>query len=225
MKPLSNNVYINHGIILLKRCGLFHLENHNPKFPSDIASKCRKKDYHEVWKLLLEESYFCIKLKDYSFFIFYAKSDTNFSLSYYGCPYKFMPIEDYIVEAVGENNFDPSLIYTFQEEYEQALNECKLIKHPVTFRYDYSPELYHPGSHPASHIHIGFDNNIRICCKNILNPLSFIAFAVRQQYTDLWKNIAVKKEFKLFDYAIRNKISDVPNSYFEEQDNLEMHLI
>ena len=71
-----------------------------------------------------------------------------------------MPIEDYIVEAVGENNFDPSLIYTFQEEYEQALNECKLIKHPVIFRYDYSPELYHPGSHPASHIHIGFDNNI-----------------------------------------------------------------
>lgn len=219
------NVNILKGIDLLSKCGLFQLENPYPKVPEDIASKCRKKDYHEVWKILLEESYFRIQLKDYSFFIFAYQSENNLSMSYYGCPYSFMTIENYIVENIGENNYEPSLIYTYREEYEQALNECPPIKAPVTFRYDYSPNLYKSGTHPASHIHIGHENHIRISCRMILSPLSFIAFSLRHQYPDIWKNKALKSEVKLFSHAIRDKINIVSEEYFQQHDDLEMHLV
>ena len=81
-------------------------------------------------------------------------------MSYYGCPFVFTTLENYIIDNYGEE----SLIYIYDpfitDEYEQALNESMQIESPVTFRYDYSPRLYHPGSHPASHLHIGYNNDI-----------------------------------------------------------------
>lgn len=221
---------LNSAIKLLRLSDLIQSENHFPKKPIDIASICREKSYTETWKFLLSESYFRILLKDYSFFMFYyvkndrLKEESSISMSYYGCPYDFITLEDYIVENYGEEylsfKYDPDI----KQEYELELDDSPVLEYPVTFRYDFSPELYESGRHPASHLHIGFENEIRIGCYRILDPLSFTAFVIRQHYPEIWKHTVLKSCVEIFQSSIRNSLPLVSESYFSEHDKLEMYL-
>ncbi len=112
------------------------------------------------------------------------------------------------------------------EEYEQALNNSSELESPVTFRYDYSPELYEIGRHPVSHILIGFNNEIRIGCYMILDPLSFTAFVIHQNYPEIWKNTILESQvdIDIFKSSIREALQRIDNSYLFEHDKLEMYL-
>lgn len=216
---------LNSSIKLLRSSSLFQSENRYPKVPVDIASICREKSYAEIWRFLLSESYFRILLNDYSFFMFnVVNNPLSISMSYYGCPYDFVTLEDYIVESYGEEylplKYDPEI----KEEYELALNDRPALKAPVTFRYDYSPDLYESGRHPASHFHIGFENEIRIGCYRILDPLSFTAFVIRQHYPEIWKHKVLESHINLFKSSIRTSLESVSKPYISEYDKLEMYL-
>ena len=219
---------INSSIALLRKCDLFLKGEYIPRTSiNGIASLLRKKNYAETWRLLLEESCFRILLNDFSFFTFDIdptgiKSDNLVSMSYYGSPYVFVPLESFIIEQYGEEYLifkdDPQLI----EEYEQTLSDSSLIDMPVTFRYKYSPRQYDPGRHPASHLHIGHKNEIRVGCERILNPLSFIAFVIRQQYPQIWSSIVLCSHIRICKASIRDSIPVVPEEYISLQDKLEM---
>jgi len=220
---------INSSILLLRKCNLFLKENRFPKAVLDIASVAKYKNYHEIWRLLLEESVFRILLKDYSLFTFEnhpkeSKSNNLISMSYYECPFKFVDIESYIVGELGEDYLgfkdEPSII----EEYKQSLYESESIESQVTFRYDYAPMDYESGRHPASHMHIGFNSQIRIGCERILNPVSFVAFVIRQQYPDIWKSVVLASCISLCKSSIRDSIPVVLAKFKSASDSLEMYL-
>ena len=214
---------------LLRSCSLLQQENPFPKASSGIVSLCRRKTYVEVWRQLLEESYFNILLRDYSIFILKlgvrgAYDQNNISLSYFGCPFDFVSIEDYIIEEYGEEYLEYQYDAGFQKEYEQVLNDSPPVESPVMFRYDYSPNLYLPARHPASHLHVGFQNEIRMGCKRILDPLSFISFVLRQQYPEIWASEVVAKYQSVFKSSIRDSLPVVPKACFCKSDKLEMYL-
>lgn len=219
----------NSASALLRKCNLFLKDNRYPKPLSGIASLVKKKDYQEIWRLLIEDSFFRILLKDYSFFTFEidpngCSSNNLISMSYYGCPYKFIDIKSYIVQELGEEYVaftdEPSII----EGYQQALYESVSVESPVTFRYDYAPADYDSGRHPASHLHIGHNNQIRVGCERILNPVSFVAFVVRQQYPEIWKSAVLPSHVHLCKGSIRDAIPSVPIKFKTENDRFEMYL-
>lgn len=167
-------------------------------------------------------------LKDYGVFLFSINDDDGsenlISMSYYGNPYEFMTLEDYIVEQHGEEYLffqdDPSIV----EEYQYSLFNSPRLESPVTFRYDFSPGQYASGRHPASHIHVGFSNQIRIGCEKILNPISFVAFVLRQQYPKVWKSRVLKSYISICKKSIRESLPSVPSSFLCHDDRLEMYL-
>lgn len=218
---------INLAISLLKKCDLFWQHNKHSKDTKGISSICRTKSYAEVWKFLLSESYFRILLKDSSFFIFGfdpMESDSDlFSMSYYGCPYVFPSLEEYIIQIYGMEYLDLKYDQSVCDEYQQALEDCEELPSPVMFRYDYNPEQYEAGRHPVSHMHIGFKNEIRLGCYRVLNPLSFVSFVVRQQYPHEWRNRAISSS-GLFKASIRDTIPMIGTEFLSSHDVLEMYL-
>lgn len=214
---------------LLRLCSLSQQVNPYPRIPSDIAALCRKEPYVEVWRLLVSESCFDILLRDYSFFMFKfdvlgPQDQYAISMNYYGCPFDLVSIEDYIVEIYGEEYLVFKDDVQMRNEYEQFLNDSHLVESPVIFRYDYSPQLYTPARHPASHLHIGFRNEIRIGCERVLDPLSFTSFVIRQQYPEIWASNAVIDHQSIFKPSIRRSLPSVPQDYISESDKLEMYL-
>jgi hypothetical protein len=220
---------INTAIELLRKCKLFLKENRNPKTPSGIASLVKQKGYQEIWKLLIEGSSFRILLIDYSFFTFEIdpngySSNNLISMSYYGCPFKFIDLESYIVQEFGEEYIALMDEPWIMEGYQQTLCDSVSLESPVTFRYDYAPTDYDSGRHPASHLHIGHNNEIRVGCERILNPVSFIAFVIRQQYPEIWKSVVLPSHLHLCKKSIRDAIPSVPIEFKSENDRFEMHL-
>ncbi len=218
---------LNSAIKLIRSSDLLQVENFSPTKPTNIAAKCRKKKYSEIWKFLLSESCFRVLLKDYSFFIFSSQKNQetiSTSMSFYGCPYDFITLEDYVVETYGEEYLSFKHDQDIQKEYEYALDHSPQLDCPVTFRYDFSPNLYKPGRHPASHMHIGFENEIRIGCERILDPLSFTAFVIRQHYPEIWHKKILKSHTNFIESSIRNSLPLVSDRYSSEYDKFEMHL-
>lgn len=220
---------LQHSFRALNALSIVRQINHYPNMNEDIPSLCRKKKYNDIWRLLIQESCFSILLDDYSFFIFRINNEGHtgpdiLSMSYYGCPYEFITFDDYIVETYGEEFLVLRYDSEIRAEYEQALEDSRPIDSPVTFRYDYSPELYSPARHPASHFHVGLNNEIRIGCARILDPLSFTAFVLRQQYSEIWIKRALPDCKETFEPSIRDNLPLIPKHYFSELDELEMYL-
>jgi hypothetical protein len=91
-------------------------------------------------------------------------------------------------------------------------------------RYDYSAAHYRPGLHPASHIHFGFENEMRVGTRNILNPVSFTLFVVRQRYPQAWiKFCSDSRNIFLFN-QVRVDLDSVDSSYWSAEDEREMAL-
>lgn len=110
------------------------------------------------------------------------------------------------------------------EEYELYLTELPL-KHFVTpIRYEFHPASYKPGWHPASHIHIGQNMNIRIGCNHVLTPFAFVLFVIRQVYNEHWREL-INTEGWLDEnrHKIR-EIAVVPDEYRTEVDRTELWL-
>lgn len=223
-KPKSFETKIEISRVLLERSDLFLRENRRPA-RSSALTVAKKRGYADIWKGLIEESCFRILLKDYSFFtFFYTEPGDLITMSYYGNPYLFISLDDYIVEEYGEEYLmfkdDPVLI----EEYEQSVVNSTPLESPVTFRYDYAPAQYDAGRHPVSHMHFGYGNQIRVGCEKVLNPLSFVAFVIRQQYPEIWQTKVLRAHASLCKSSIRSSIPTVPEKYVCDHDRMEMYL-
>lgn len=60
----------------------------------------------------------------------------------------------------------------------QFLNEQSLSNQYTVMRYDYDQKGYRPLIHAVSHLHIGFNNNVRIPLNKVISPPSVFAVCV-----------------------------------------------
>lgn len=211
---------------ILKSLDLFGDRIYRPKYPPNPAAIFRHLDYSSIWKKCFAESYFDYQLSDDSLIQFRVESFNPLCVSYvyYECPFvPSLPFPEFLRDFIEVEDWN-SPHYRKQDFSDYYLMADK--KEVVTpIRYDFSPSLYRSGLHPASHIHFGFQSNIRVGTKKLLKPISFVLFILRQVYPDYWGKFT---GLEIANHAVRNireHLDDVHNDFWNELDNWEMSLL
>jgi hypothetical protein len=208
---------------VFKKLGILDYRNFRPSYPNNPASLFRKKAYLDVWNDCFVGQFYDFQLADNSLFQFqvYRYKPLKFSYGYYECPYdcltyyEFLLQSDYELLEVGDS---------FRPEYEEYLTTCSLKLSFTPIRYDYDPGSHVPGRHPAAHVHIGFSNNIRIGARNILKPISFVLFVLRQCYPDRWLSFVNDKQNLTLCSNIRETLNTIDSDNWTALDSIEMVL-
>jgi hypothetical protein len=216
---------INSVWAICKKTGIGIRHNEYPEIKKK-AINLKERNYSEIWKFLLENNSYNILLQDFSFFVFEEKT-TGLNFSFYEVPAKPPTIEEYAIEMYQE--IAP---YLKDEDYADIIEEFEqyAIEYPTKMgitpvRYDYSPQSHTPGIHPASHMHIGFENEIRIYVDKILNPLAFFSFVIRQFYPDKWLSEVLSTRNLNIKNNIRRNLDRLPDKFRHEYDEYEMLLV
>ncbi len=214
-------------IELLKDCKLYRDYNAFVNYSNCTATLFRHKTYREVWEQCIAQKFYDFILFDDALLQFRADFDEGiFNYVYYEPPFVNYTYADYLVLECGFTNEDIQEIGDqYREEYESYLRDSELREVVTPSRYDYTPNQYREGRHPASHIHIGFGNEIRLGARKILKPLSFMLFVLRQYYPDKWSEyIRGGVDRAVIFRNIRENLEDVDPIYFKHFDQYEMAL-
>lgn len=226
MNPAIFATQINEVESILKRLGLVQERNKFPNYQYLGISRFRNVSYRRIWETCYKEELYDFILSDQSILQFRAEFvPENFHYAYYEAPHHGLSYEDFLVQDSG---FPPDELVeigdSFRPEYETALATAKLKEMASPIRYDFEPALYFEGIHPASHVHIGHANNIRIATKKLLRPISFLLFILRQMYPEKWREFWKIDEDLLIRRNVRTNLDDLTSAYWNSQDEWEMVL-
>jgi hypothetical protein len=194
-----------------------------PNYPKRAASIFRHLSYLETWRLCFRQQYYDFQLSDSSLLQFEVDSYAPLTLryAYYECPYESLTYAEFL-EAHGFSRHDVGDELT--PDYEDYLSTCEMKETVTPIRYDYSPELYMEGIHPASHIHFGHRNNVRVATENILRPLSFLCLILRQCYPEAWRQLLTMQEAEIWSKNVRENLDGVDDNFWNPLDEWEMRL-
>ncbi len=223
INPGRYNTQIDDIALILKKINILEYRNYSPHYPKDAASEFRNLSYDDVWEKCFKEQYYDFQLIDNSIIKFNISSFDPLKLSYlyYDCPYDCITYELYLADN-GLNYCEVGDELRF--EYEQYLTTCQRKRCIVPIRYDIDFNSYNPDIHPASHIHIGFKNSIRISTQKLLKPISFALFIIRQCYPDAWKMLLSKEKKVSIWRNIRDDLELISSQYYCDIDRKEMLL-
>lgn len=209
----------------LKHLDLFEERVYYPNVIESPLSVFREMSYEEIWKYCLSNQYYNFQLKDSSIIQFNILTENNFSYCYYSSPYKALSYKDFLIE----NDIDFNEVgYDFADEYYLYLSQVPKRDNPLMIRYDYAPDDYNEGLHPASHLHIGYDSDIRIGFKCIMLPQTFFLSLIRQCYPNQWYAlITLEPLYKYYESVLCKHIGElesVDGRYIKAKDSYEFYL-
>ena len=207
--------YLSGISLLLERN--YGVDRHFSRF--NINDKERYKDF---WTSYFSFNYYDFQLMDGALLYFGTPSTDSFSYSYLGPPNLYISYEDFLSEFDLHENYENQYL----GEYSDFLSEQEINPHPSYVRYDYSEREYNPGIHPVSHLHIGYNQPNRVGVCHVMSIMSFVAFILRQFYSDSWRKVLkAPKHFPLL-YSYKNDLETVPKSLFSELDKkLDLYLV
>lgn len=184
-------------------------------------------NYRQIYEVARDNSDYNLLLKnDGSFFQFgydnIFEDQFNLRYSYFESPVNIQSYENFLLE----HDLDfKECGHAFSEEYTQFIAEAESKDHFTSIRYDLDFHLYEEVKHPASHIHIGLDNDIRLPCSSILTPQSFVAFIIKHVYWEKWVKISESNESFLEEYLDTFKnMKSLHENYFNESDRSELFI-
>lgn len=169
------------------------LEEFNPRifYDKSYVSFLRGKSYKEQWELHMSKYWFHFLLDDGSLFIF----DKD-SYRYLMPPIKTPTKDEFLHSEFGEDwhEFTPReqqeylSSADFTVDYQSYVESVSTFSAYTPIRYDASlvESDYCKFTHPAFHLHIGFENSSRIPVKFKMTPLSFSLFVLSTFYPKLW---------------------------------------
>lgn len=178
--------------------------------------------YVETWKYCFQNQWYDFLLVDNSLvqFRIYSLRPLKVSYAFLDCPFGGTTYEDFIqtqleldVNDVGDS---------FRQEYADYLLTCPPKPAWTPIRYDYDSDAYMPGIHPASHMHFGYGNGIRVATLRILKPLSFVLFVVRQCYGQAWRDLNDHENMTYWCRNIRDSLDLVDRAFMDAIDQREM---
>jgi hypothetical protein len=190
-----------------------------PLSRQDIA-ELKQLEYFEQWKLVRERDLYHLYFGDHSFFIF--KTDAPQSYSFYDCPIDVSSISEYLIE-IGED-VTAKNVNIFQEEYDSYLATANLKKNVTPIRYDFDDKSFRSGVHPAAHIHIGLNNQIRIGLERQLTPLAFLLIIIRQMYPEHWERLLNNPVHKTLPQKLHINLEKVPINCFGDHEKCDLYL-
>lgn len=196
---------------LLEERNFFPVEDFDPAY-------YRNNTYFQNWSSLRANNIYDFVLTDNSTLHFKMTND-KLSFSFYECPFQCLTYKEFLEE----HQIDDDNEKTFNDYYETYLAQCSLRECSTMIRYDFDATSYFEGLHPISHIHIGFNNQVRISVDKILGPTGFCYFILRQQYPGVWKELLLSKEVD--DYKkFKKLLTKVHLDYWKKLDKAEFHL-
>ena len=176
-----------------------------------------------MWEDCFKNQFFNFQLTDNSLIQFHLISvrPLSVSYSYLECPFDSLTYRDYLLQA----GFDLEEVgESFRSDYEQYLTACGLKETVTPIRYDFEPAAYSEGLHPASHVHFGHINDIRVGTQRILKPISFILFILRQIYPRTWEQFHRLPDADQIAKHVRNSLSHIDAQLYNKLDTREMML-
>jgi len=222
---------VNQCLGIIRGLELFQRYNPNPDY--SLLSGARGLPYPQMWVYYLNNAMYDYLMADWSLLQFEEREpergEPKYRYSYVQCPHQpALSFEKYSQESKTAARQD------LEDEYFGHLTEeGEEREHPRLIRYDYTPAQYRAGCHPASHMHIGCDDEFRVGTRKRMAPLSFVLFVARHSYTDNWTKyfcddedakIDNSQNRKKYDKFVRENLTSVAMKYFTHADEMEMHL-
>lgn len=173
----------------------------------------------------MEQKDYDFVLKDDSFFQFtYSDSPCkNLRFAYYENPFTYASYPDFL-------QFELELSYEecgdiFLQDYEQYVSEAKIKNMVIPFRYDFDEDQkrYKELIHTGSHIHIGHNNEIRFPTKQLLTPLGFSIFVLRNKYPLEYKSALNDDGLKKIIMNEKNSFKDYNDTLFNVNDKTQLY--
>lgn len=185
----------------------------------DVVSELRSIGYVERWRMATDKGWFHVRLADHSLFLF--AEGASYSYSYMPCPLDVPTFADYL-GGLGISDSPPNR-KAYYPEYTQVLETASLRPNLTPIRFDYDPRGYKPGFHPAAHVHIGLDNEVRISAPK-MGVMSFVLFIMRHVYPDSWSNLLTRPSRENFSRSIRDAGAAIPAEFWSNLDEIELRL-
>lgn len=210
---------------VLRQAGLLETTRNHWTTPAGFRSLCRNKTYLQLWRFLYENRYFDYRLSDSALLLFHhgAVGGTELTYSYYESPYDALAYADFVEREIGE---PIGLVGdALREEYETYVSACDVKGTVTPVRYDYDPCTYRPGVHPASHVHLGFESNVRVGTRRLFHPVTFVLLVIRQCYPNAWLRLLDVDEGRTWAGQIRDALAEIPECYSTAADELEHALV
>jgi hypothetical protein len=206
------------AFVLLEQLNLAVYRNYWPTVDQSTTDLLRSSaSYLELYNRYLTFQAHDYLLDDGSFFFFRRNllDSTLLSYGYFESPYGGSSYTKFITEFGGPDGS--------WEEYEEYCAQRPRRHHVLPLRYDWSPSLYREGAHPASHLHMGYESDLRLAVDALLTPLQFVLLVIRQFYVKVWESVACHRpEVVRAVQAISD--SDLSPAYLKGRDFLELRL-
>jgi hypothetical protein len=197
----------------------------SPNYDGLTVSAFHGLSYLQTWEKCIREGMYDFHLDDGGLFQFCVEGFSPFEArySYYECPYRCLSYRDFVRKQLG---LDPRLAGDlFMTEYALYVPTCSQKDSVTPIRYDYKPAHYVEGRHPASHVHFGHMNNVRVATRRVLaRPLSFFLLIIRQHYPDCWSTLLTHAQANNWCRNVREHLQNVDAQYWRAHDQLEMAL-
>lgn len=212
---------------LLRRMGLSKIElDFHRRFTAEFFDIHNSIDYVTTYEKAIQEYYYDILLFDESILQYSYDQDAHnnpvIRYAYYEFPFALPSYDQYLIE----NGFSyDEAGELFRKEYEQEFSESILKEYLVPIRYDYSEDQYTCGVHPASHLHIGYLNSIRIPISMILTPYMFTFFILKQCYYKEWERCITEPRFLRAMDLSKTSCMALSNEVFGGLDKKELYLV
>ena len=206
---------------LLRHLGLLQRPVNEPNYEGVAA--VRRASYREQWTHYLSNSMYDFLLTDWSLIQMELLTEDNqdkYRYVFLDCPYQStQTFEQFSIQSkIRIKSELEEAYFSFLEE------ECEEKSHVRQIRYDYTPTQYVPGVHPASHVHLGCANEYRISTRKKLRPLAFAMFVARHIYPQNWQLFLNERHRAQYGPHVRNRLTDVADGFFGEDDQMELHL-
>jgi hypothetical protein len=185
----------------------------------EVVRTLRQSTYLDQWRLSRENNWFHIGMHDLSFFAFDV---AGMSYSFYDRPIDVVSLREYLrqnnIEVTRKNLNDAG------EEYDLYLTSASMRPHVTPIRFDLDVNAYRPGVHPAAHIHIGLENQVRLHVNKELTPVAFFLFVIRQMYPMHWERLCASNLSSKLTHIARTGLNLIDEKYCKPLDEIELRL-
>lgn len=214
-----------------------HLFAERQRFPNKTlgAKDFRGKPYRERYEFAFKEFAYDFRLNDQSLLLFKKAGEDihngSLNFSHLEAPTSVMSYELFVgsLEGLspGEPDYDKALEAwgdALRPDYEVYVQSLDLKSAVTPLRYDCQAADYRAGLHPASHMHFGFESQIRVGTRRVVTPLGFVLFVVRQRYPTEWSQLLRWENCAQLCRNVRVELNEVDERYWCDGDEQELFL-
>lgn len=225
MKVSSYQVSVRQLKHLLKKIDLLKA-GYDKKglFSADFLNQSKKGNYIDIYTTAIRNFDYDILLFDDSIIQFSYRDSSaakkTIRYAYYQFPFDIPSYKDYLKES--GLSYDEVGDY-FLEAYDQEVAEAEINSRALAIRYDFSLREYSPASHPASHFHLGLNNDLRLPIAYYLTPMMFGIFTLKQVYYERWNIFMANTFFRRTFEKCKGDCKKLEELCFNESDKKELY--